>query len=87
MAQIEMYTTIFCPYCTRARALLRDKGVAFVDIDVEEEPERRPEMIRRAGGRTTVPQIFINNEHIGGCDDLLALERGGELDRKLRISL
>jgi glutaredoxin 3 len=85
MAQIEMYTTPFCPYCTRARALLRGKGVAFVDIDVEQEPERRAEMIRRAHGRTTVPQIFIDNEHIGGCDDLLALDRGGELDRKLRI--
>jgi glutaredoxin 3 len=80
-----MYTTPFCPYCTRARALLRGKGVAFVDIDVEQEPERRAEMIRRAHGRTTVPQIFIDNEHIGGCDDLLALDRGGELDRKLRI--
>ena len=86
MAEIEIYTRMFCPYCTRARALLRDKRVAFVDIDIEEEPERRAEMIRRAGGRTTVPQIFINGEHIGGCDDLVALERAGELDPKLRLS-
>lgn len=86
MAEVEIYTRMFCPYCTRARALLRGKGVAFVDIDIEEEPERRAEMIRRAGGRTTVPQIFINGEHIGGCDDLVALERAGELDPKLRIS-
>lgn len=85
MAEVEIYTTMFCPYCTRARALLRDKGVAFVEIDIEEEPERRAEMIRRAGGRRTVPQIFVNGEHIGGCDDLMALERAGELDPKLRI--
>ena len=86
MAEVEIYTRMFCPYCTRACALLRDKGVAFVDIDIEEEPKRRAEMIRRAGGRTTVPQIFINGEHIGGCDDLVALERAGELDPKLRLS-
>ena len=86
MAEVEIYTRMFCPYCTRARALLRDKGAAFVDIDIEEEPERRAEMIRRAGGRTTVPQIFINGAHIGGCDDLVALERAGELDPKLRLS-
>jgi glutaredoxin 3 len=86
MAEVEIYTRMFCPYCTRARALLRDKGAAFVDIDIEEEPKRRAEMIRRAGGRTTVPQIFINGEHIGGCDELVALERAGELDPKLRLS-
>ena len=85
MAEVDMYTTMFCPYCTRARALLRNKGVAFVDIDIAEEPERRAEMIQRAGGRTTVPQIFINGEHIGGCDDLMALDRAGRLDPKLGI--
>jgi len=76
---------MFCPYCGRARALLRNKGVAFVEVDIGEEPERRAEMIQRAGGRTTVPQIFIGGEHIGGCDDLVALDRAGKLDPKLGI--
>jgi glutaredoxin 3 len=86
MVEVEMYTTMFCPYCTRARGLLRRKGVEFVDIDIAAEPGRRAEMIRRAGGRTTVPQIFINGEHIGGCDDLFALDRAGKLDPKLGIA-
>jgi glutaredoxin 3 len=86
MAEVELYTTRFCPYCTRARALLQRKGVAFVDIDIVEEPEQRKEMIRRAGGRTTVPQIFIDGEHIGGCDELVALDRAGGLDPKLGIA-
>jgi glutaredoxin 3 len=85
MAQVEMYTTMFCPYCTRARTLLRNKGVPFVDIDILEQPERRAEMIQRAGGRSTVPQIFIDGAHIGGCDDLVALDRAGELDLKLGL--
>jgi len=83
MAEVEMYATMFCPYCSRARQLLQRKGVTFVEIDIADEPERRAEMIRRAGGRTTVPQIFINGEHIGGCDDLVALDRAGKLDPKL----
>jgi glutaredoxin 3 len=85
MAEVEIYTTMFCPYCTRARALLQKKGVGFVDIDIAEAPERRAEMIARAGGRRTVPQIFINGEHIGGCDDLVALDRTGRLDPKLGL--
>ena len=85
MAQVEMYMTMFCPYCSRARALLRGKGMEFVEVDIAEEPERRAEMIERAGGRTTVPQIFIDGEHIGGCDELVALDREGELDPKLGI--
>jgi glutaredoxin 3 len=85
MAQVEMYATMFCPYCARARALFERKGVTFTEIDLFEEPARREEMIRRAGGRTTVPQIFINGEHIGGCDDLVALDRKGRLDSKLGI--
>ncbi len=80
-----MYTTMFCPYCSRARALLERKGVGFVEIDIAEEPQRRAEMIRRAGGRYTVPQIFVDGEHIGGCDDLMALDRAGKLDAKLGI--
>ena len=83
MAEVELYTTPFCPFCVRARALLERKGVAYTDIDIIGEPARRAEMIRRAGGRTSVPQIFIGGEHIGGSDELLALDRNGELDAKL----
>jgi glutaredoxin 3 len=83
VARIEVYSSIFCPYCARAKGLLESKGVAFETIDVLEQPERRPEMIERAGGRTSVPQIFINDEHIGGCDDLYALDKAGGLDGKL----
>ena len=83
MAEIVLYTTMWCPYCHRARALLEKKGVAFTDIDIVEHPERRQEMIRRAGGRTSVPQIFIDGEHIGGSDELAALDRAGRLDAKL----
>ena len=85
MAEVELYTTMFCPYCTRARALLQRKKVEFVDIDIAEQSGRRAEMIRRAGGRTTVPQIFIDGEYIGGCDELVALDRAGGLDAKLGI--
>ena len=83
MVEVELYTTPFCPYCVRARALLEHKGVAFTEIDIIEEPARRGEMVRRAGGHTSVPQIFIGGEHIGGSDELLALDRAGELDAKL----
>ena len=84
MAEVELYTTMFCPYCSRARALLERKGVAFTEIDIIEEPARRGEMIRRASGRTSVPQIFIDGEHMGGSDELVALDRAGKLDAKLR---
>lgn len=86
MAEIEIYTTIWCPYCARARALLDRKGVAYDNIDINEHPERRSEMIQRAGGRTSVPQIFINGKHIGGSDELVMLDREGRLDEKLRGS-
>jgi len=86
MAEVEHYTTMFCPYCARARALLERKGVAYTDIDILDEPARRGEMIERAGGRTTVPQIFINGEHVGGSDELVALDRAGELDAKLGLA-
>ena len=86
MAEVELYTTMFCPYCARARALLERKGVTYTDIDILDEPARRGEMIQRAGGRTTVPQIFINGEHIGGSDELVALDRTGELDAKLGLA-
>jgi len=82
MAEVELYTTMWCPYCTRARTLLRRKGVSFVEIDVDEDRERRQEMIRRSRGRTSVPQIFIDGEHVGGADELAALDRTGRLDAK-----
>ena len=84
MAQVEIYTTMFCPYCSRARALLDKKGIAYTDIDIY-ETGKRDEMIKRAGGRTSVPQIFIDGEHIGGCDDMVALDRAGRLDPKLGL--
>lgn len=80
MAKVEVYSTAICPYCVRAKKLLRKKGVSFQDIDVMMHPERRKEMTRRAQGATSVPQIFIDNEHVGGCDDLMALDRSGALD-------
>ncbi len=85
MVKIEIYSTMFCPYCARARSLLQRKGVAFTDIDVDAEPARRDEMVKRAGGRYTVPQIFIDGEHIGGSDDLMVLESAGKLDAKLGV--
>ena len=86
MAKVEMYATMWCPYCARARALLEKKGVRYTEIDIDDEPRRRDEMIRRAGGRTSVPQIFIDGEHIGGSDDMAALDRKGLLDPKLGIA-
>jgi len=83
MAEVEIYTTPFCPYCWRARSLLKKKGIAFAVIDLREHPERRAEMTLRAGGRTTVPQIFVDGRAIGGWDELAALETRGELDALL----
>lgn len=80
MANIEIYTKAFCPYCHRAKALLDRKGASFEEIDISLGGPRREEMIDRAGGRKTVPQIFINGHHIGGCDDLHALDSAGNLD-------
>lgn len=84
MAAIDIYIKPTCPYCLRAQALLKKKGVAFHVIDINREPERRPEMIERAGGRSTVPQIFIDGRHVGGCDDLHALDAAGQLDALLQ---
>ncbi len=83
MAKVEIYTTPFCPYCWRAKRLLQRKGVAFTEIDLWHEPDRRAEMLARAEGRHTVPQIFIDGAAIGGCDELRALEAAGELDALL----
>ncbi|WP_299379818.1 glutaredoxin 3 [uncultured Kiloniella sp.] len=83
MAEVVVYSSMLCPYCIRAKKLLKSKGVAFNEIDVMMEPRRKPEMVEKAGGRTSVPQIFINGEHIGGCDELMTLESHGKLDSKL----
>jgi glutaredoxin 3 len=80
MAEIEVFTQPYCPYCARAVSLLTQKGVAFREINAPHGTPQRAEAIARSGGRTTVPQIFINGTAIGGCDDLLALDRAGRLD-------
>ncbi|MBX3502487.1 MAG: glutaredoxin 3 [Alphaproteobacteria bacterium] len=80
MAKVEMYTTQWCGYCARARALLERKGVPYTEYDVEEEAGRREEARARSGGRTSVPQIFIDGKHIGGSDEMAALDRAGKLD-------
>ncbi len=77
---VEIYTKAFCPYCWRAKQLLEEKGVEYREIPVDYGGEARELMIQRAKGRTTVPQIFIKEHHVGGCDDLLALDRSGKLD-------
>lgn len=80
MARIEIYTKAFCGYCARAKALLKAKGAGFEEYDITMGGPRRAEMIERSGGRVTVPQIFIDDRPVGGCDDLVALERRGGLD-------
>ena len=85
MPKVEIYTTMFCPYCHRAKRLLDRKGVRYKEIDVSSSPELRHEMRHRSGGGWTVPQIFIDGEPIGGSDDLAALEESGELDKKLGL--
>jgi glutaredoxin 3 len=77
---VVMYATAWCPYCARARELLTAKGVAFREIDVDAQPDERETMIRRSGGRQTVPQIFIGERHLGGSDDLYDLDAAGALD-------
>ena len=84
MTKVEIYTKLFCPYCTHAKALLRSKGVEFEETDITMDPAGRAEMLQRAEGRTTVPQIFIDGRGIGGCDELVALDRAGELDPLLQ---
>lgn len=84
MAKVEIYTTRTCPYCQAAKALLSRKGTAFEETDVGADANLRVAMTKRAGGRRTVPQIFINGQHIGGSDDLHELDRQGKLDGLLR---
>ncbi|SDF45851.1 glutaredoxin 3 [Celeribacter baekdonensis] len=80
MQPVTLYTTPICPYCIAAKRLLDSKGVTYTDINVMAEPNRRAEMMQKAHGRHTVPQIFIGDTHVGGCDELYALERAGKLD-------
>jgi glutaredoxin 3 len=80
MAKIEVYTTPFCGYCTRAKQLLKKKNADFIEFDVMADGAKREEMMRRSGGRQTVPQIFIDGKHVGGSDDLYALDKSGGLD-------
>ncbi|MDP3854128.1 glutaredoxin 3 [Phenylobacterium sp.] len=83
MAQITIYTKPYCPYCIRAVSLLEKKGAPFTEIEAAFDPAKRQEMVQRAGGRATFPQIFIDERHIGGCDDMMALEYDGKLDALL----
>ena len=83
MQPVEIYTSQLCGFCHAAKRLLNEKGVSFAEVDVLAQPERKSEMIERANGGRTVPQIFIGDTHVGGCDDLYALERAGKLDALL----
>lgn len=84
MPSITIYTKSWCPYCSAAKKLLEDKGAAFTEIDIEAKPEKRADMVQKAGGRTSVPQIFIGDRHVGGCDDLYALDDKGQLEPMLQ---
>jgi glutaredoxin 3 len=80
MSKVEIYTKGYCPYCMRAKSILKGKGVDFIEYPVDRQPQLRDEMIKRANGGYTVPQIFIDEKHIGGCDDMVALDRKDALD-------
>ncbi|MBO6783950.1 MAG: glutaredoxin 3 [Alphaproteobacteria bacterium] len=86
MAKVEIYTGMMCGFCAAAKRLLNQKGVDFEETDVSFSKDKREQMMRRANGRHTVPQIFIDDEHIGGCDDLYALDAAGKLDAKLGLA-
>ncbi len=81
--KVEVYTTTYCPYCVRAKLLLDKKGIRYTEIDVTGKEEERMKLVEKSGGRKTVPQIFIGETHVGGCDDLYALEKEGKLDQML----
>jgi glutaredoxin 3 len=84
MPAITIYTKSWCPYCSAAKKLLNEKGVEFTEIDIEKKPEARAEMIQKSKGRSTVPQIFIGEKHVGGCDDLYDLDDRGQLEPLLQ---
>lgn len=83
MQNVELYTTNTCGFCHAAKRLLSSKSITFIEFDVSRDPAKRQEMIQRANGGRTVPQIFVGTVHVGGCDDLFALEQGGKLDALL----
>ena len=83
MPTITVYSGPNCPYCVRAKALLQKKGVTFEDVDIKADPAKREDMLKLSNGKQTIPQIFINGQHIGGCDDLYALDAAGKLDAML----
>lgn len=84
MADVTVYTRQLCGYCTAAKNLLKGKGVSFTEHDATYEPELRKKMIQASGGASTFPQIFVGDVHVGGCDDLMAMERSGNLDKLLK---
>jgi glutaredoxin 3 len=86
MSHVTIYTKPYCSYCVRALTLLEQKGIDFTEIEAAFDPEKRQEMMQRSGGRATFPQIFVGDRHIGGCDDMMALERAGELDPLLQAA-
>lgn len=86
MSQVTIYTKPYCPYCIRAVSLLERKGVVFDEIEAAFDPDKRREMMERSGGRATFPQIFIGGRHIGGCDEMMALDREGRLDPLLQAA-
>jgi glutaredoxin 3 len=86
MPDIEIYTQPFCPFCDRAMHVLSEKGVEFREIDAPPGSQARAEARQRSGGRTSAPQIFIDGQHVGGCDDLVALDRSGKLDKMLGLA-
>ena len=83
MPAVTIYTRAFCPYCSRALSLLKSKGADFTEIDAGMDPDKKAEMVQRANGARTFPQIFIGDKHVGGCDEMMALERAGKLDPML----
>lgn len=86
MQKITIYTRAFCPFCSRAVSLLQKKGVDFTEIDAGMDPDRKQEMVSRANGARTFPQIFVGEQHIGGCDEMMALERAGKLDPMIQAA-
>jgi len=83
MATVEIYTKSTCGFCHMAKRLLTSKDISFAEVDILAQPDKRAEMVQRANGGTTVPQIFIDGTHVGGCDDLFALDQAGKLDQML----
>ncbi len=79
-ATIEVYSGDYCPYCVRAKSLLKKRGLNFIEYNVQTEPDKRTEMMKRSNGGRSIPQIFINDKHVGGCDDLYAIDKKGQLD-------